>query len=85
MRASPAGAAASRRFRSREGPVRQALAKIVKGIALGVNSFHAVADLRAASSSSGGPGPWQIRGFLLRRTRFTGHLVGERGDHVMAA
>src|SRR4051795_5511876 len=37
MRASPAGAAASRRFRSREGPVRQALAKIVKGIALGVN------------------------------------------------
>jgi hypothetical protein len=21
----------------------------------------------------------------LRRTRFTGHLVGERGDHAMAA
>jgi hypothetical protein len=22
---------------------------------------------------------------LVRRTRFTGHLVGERGDHAMAA
>jgi hypothetical protein len=22
---------------------------------------------------------------LLRRTRFTGHLVGERGDHVITA
>ena len=69
-------------------------------IALGESSLHSTNERRSASGKSSSTSrrgaarsvlanpPREFRNqsrVALRRTRFTGHLVGERGDHAMAA
>ncbi len=61
---------------------------LARAIALRVNL---VSELRGDVVPSDAPSVMQMTGvphpdhFRMRRTRFTGHLVGERGDHARAA